>query len=239
MSGLPNGSIDSLDAFRRNYDTLRTYFNGPASAQTKLAEWRRVKSFQFKHSADAIITLVDNFRKSTRSDAISQKQAKLSEVGVTEVPVNVWTYVAQHTDRGENKTPSNIDELHGDTGEIYDLFHLKHIVSHVPEETRRQMQQAIDVELPSVIQARQLENQIFGSSSDQGHIKALQFVQNLQQKMAPLGGGKLLLTINEIDRRIEELTTKIRERKHTGYYQKYLKYKAKYLALRKQLEQKN
>ncbi len=240
---LRNGSIDSLQAFRDNYLILSAFFNGPASAQTKLAEWKRIKGYGFKHSADAIIRQVNDFRKTTRGESITDKQAELAEVGVTERQVNEWTFEVEHTDRGdgEQRIPSHRDELSDDSGKIYNLLHVRHIVRSVPEATKIQMQHAINTELPTLIEARRLENEIFRNAGqgDPNHVRALESAQDLQQKMAPFSGNALFMTEEEIAREIDGLKTRIRERKHTGYYEKYLKYKAKYLALKKQLEQKN
>ncbi len=237
---LPDNFLTSIQVFRENERLLNDFFNNPyITNQNKLDEWKRIKMYQFKHLGEEEIKAADQLRKSSRASAISGKVGHLSQCGIVEAP---RTWVATHTDRqtrGEESglKPNTKQELERHLAEIYDLCHARELLA-IPG-IQQQFAIAIN-DIDTVINIRTLENRLYKNvhGPDEAHEKALLVDSKLLSDLRAISRN-LSRDAADIDAEIAHIKTLINEGKSSGYFLKYLKYKEKYLALKKKLNISN
>jgi hypothetical protein len=238
--GLLDHSLTSIQVFRENERLLHDFFNNPhITNQNKLNEWKRIKEYEMKHIGAEEIDAADQLRKLSRDPAIATKRGHLSQCGIAEQD---RTWVATHTDRqarGEESVlkPNTKKELEHHLAQIYDLCHARELLA----TPRIQEQFAIAIEdVATVIRIRELENRLFSNvhGRDPGHEKALVKDRKLLSDLQAISRN-LSRDAADIDREIAHIKTQINQGKSRGYFLKYLKYKEKYLALKKKLNISN
>jgi hypothetical protein len=239
--GLANNELSSIQVFRENEELLYAFFNNRRITDlNKLNEWKRIKLQQFKHFGQEEIDAADQLRISTRGPAIADKDRHLSQCGILEQD-HPW--VATHTDRlarGEESRvkPGTKKELGGHLSRLYDLCHTRALLT--TPRIQEQFARAIE-DLETVIRIRILENTLFENVNgfiDPGHEQALEENIKLLKYLQAISTN-LSRDAADIDGEIDHIKTQINEGKSSGHFLKYLKYKEKYLALKKKLNISN
>lgn len=227
---IADNSIVDIDLFRQNEQILNEFFSSKdVNNEHKLREWKRIKEVGFKHSGDAVIDKAEKLMDIFEREFIDA----FSSLNLT-IDGKKW----KHTDRrGKEVHPKHLNELSAELTELENCILAKQLIlrNHHLDLPKLWLE-TLD-NLATVIRIREMENSIFLNVYGESqvwriHQAALSKNKKLHAKLSTIS-KYILMTIPELKEIAKNIKASIKEKKKQNYYQKYLKYKEKYLALKK------